>query len=345
MSEDKLNKQFKSYVSHKIPLAQNIEIGCINQIFGGASRQTFSIELNYTFEGKKVSQRVILRREFESGIIDTSTATEWEAYKGFQDTDVPVPQLLWVEHDPKWLDTPFMVMEEITDCEAFHYLFLNPPYDAVREKIGEKFCEILGAIQLKDPSGFNLDSEGNIPAQNECWKRELDYWEADANKNALEPYPLFRAAIRWLRRNPPQPAQKVVIVHGDMRAGNFLFNEDGEIKALLDWEMAHLGDPLEDLAYALNKLWSWDEPDKMGLMIPRDKGIRIWEQATGFKADPDSLFWWEVFTSVKSTAIWISMNKTYAIGENTDPIICFGGLWARDLQRRILFEQMKETRS
>ncbi len=345
MSEDKLKKQFQTYVSHQMPKAENIEIGFINPIFGGASRQTYSIELNYTLDGKNVSQRVILRREIKSGIVETSCATEWEAYNAFYNTDVPVPRVLWIEQDSKWLDGPFFVMEEITGCQTSHYAFAQPPYNAVREKAGETFCRIMGTIHLTDSADIGLNIKLETPAPHECWKRELDYWEADANKNELEPNPIFRAAIRWLRRNPPLPAQKVTIIHGDMRAGNFLFNEKGDIPAILDWEMMHLGDPLEDLTYSLNKLWTWSEPDLMGFMIPRQQAIRIWEQTTGFKADPDSLFWWEVFTSIKAMAIWTSMNKTYVTATNTDPIICFGGLWAMDLQRRILFDQMKEARS
>ena len=59
-----------------------------------------------------------------------------------------------------------------------------------------------------------------------------------------------------LRRTPPPPAQKISVVHGDYRTGNFLHDGDGVIRGILDWEMAHLGDPLEDLAWALDPLWS-----------------------------------------------------------------------------------------
>ena len=93
----------------------------------------------------------------------------------------------------------------------------------------------------------------------------------------------------------------------------------------------------------MNKLWTWIEPELIGIMIPREKGIRIWEETTGFKVDRKALFWWEVFTSVKSMAIWLTMNKTYATGANTDPVIGWGGIWAMDLQRRTLMEQMRRA--
>ena len=150
------------------------------------------------------------------------------------------------------------------DCISAYWLLNQPPYDAVQHKIGRRFCEIMAAIAKTHPKDVGLANKLDIPAPDECWKRELDYWEADLNKKELEPHPVIRAAIRWLRKNPPLPAQRISVVHGDMRSGNFLFNEQGEIKAMLDWEMMHAGDPLEDLTYALNLLWSWEEPDYMG---------------------------------------------------------------------------------
>ena len=343
MTVDDLTKRFKAYIDHELPEAQNIEIGFVNQIFGGASRETFSIQLSYVLQGEPVSQRVILRREFEFGIIETSVDTECEAYRAFYNTSVPVPEVLWSEQDPRWMGTPFYVMEEILDCHSSHSVFSDPRYHTVRDRVGETFCRIMATIATTDPHDVGLVDKLEAVAPERCWKRELDYWEKDADKNELEPHAVFRAAIRWLRRNPPPPAQKVVIVHGDMRAGNFLFSPEGEIRAILDWEMMHMGDPLEDLTWSMNRLWTWSEPDRIGFMIPREQGIKTWVEASGFKADRDALFWWEVFTSVKSMAIWISMNKTYASGANTEPFIGYGGIWAMDVQRRILFDQMRDV--
>ena len=78
-------------------------------------------------------------------------------------------------------------------------------------------------------------------------------------------------------------------------------------------------------------------------MIPRVQAIKIWEETSGFKVNPDALFWWELFTSVKGMAIWISMIRTYASGANPETAVGFGGIYALDLQRRILFDQMREV--
>ena len=238
MTQEQIVEKFKDYVAHRIPDATLIEIKDVRPIFGGASRETTAMELEITRETGKSSRKVILRREFDLGIIETETRTEWEAYRAFADTAVPVPQLIWLEEDSKWLGSPFFVMEEVVDCTSSAMLFDQPPYDAFREKIGERFCQIMGTIANTDPVAVQLEDKLEKPAPDECWKRELDYWEAYLNKKELEPHPLIRAAIRWLRKNPPPPAQKVVIVHGDMRAGNFLFNETGEINKMAKFEEA-----------------------------------------------------------------------------------------------------------
>lgn len=342
MQQDQVIEGLKAFLNERYPDAARIDIGSVRPIFGGGSRQTFSMEIIICRKTDEISRKVILRREFEAGIIDTKTKTEWDAYLAFWDTEVPVPEALWIEEDPKWMGTPFMVMEQITDCEDSMDLFRIPPYNAIREKIGEKFCRIMGTIPKMNSVVSKFRNKFEKPNPDQCWKKELDFWEADINKKELEPHPILRAAIRWLRQNPPPSAADVVPVHGDMRVGNFLFNKEGDIKAMLDWEMFHLGDPLEDLAWALSPIWSPNEPELLGFMLPRKRAMDIWKQTSGFDIDPEAFLWWSIFSSVKAMAIWISMNNIYAEGKNTNEIIGYGGMFALDLQRRILIRQMTE---
>src|SRR6201999_3457195 len=120
---------------------------------------------------------------------------------------------------------------------------------------------------------------------NDCWRHELDRWEKVIDEDEREPQPIARAAIRWLRKHPPPPAQKICVVHGDYRTGNFLHDNQGTIRAVLDWEMAHLGDPLEDLGWALDPLWSHGDPSRPAGTLPRADAIALWEAASGLKAD------------------------------------------------------------
>lgn len=343
MHQEQMVEQFKAFLKDRNPDATRVDIDSVRSVYGGASRQTVAMEIKISGKTETVSRKVILRRELETGIIDTETRTEWDAYRAFSNTDVPVPEPLWIEEDHRWMGTPFLVMEEILDCQDAGALFRMPPYNAVREKVGKEFCRIMGTISKMISVISVFEDRPEEPDPDQCWRRELDYWEADINQKELEPHPILRAAIRRLRKNPPPPAQSVVPVHGDMRSGNFLFNEEGDIKAILDWEMFHLGEPLEDLTWALNPIWSWAEPDLLGYMLPREQAMKIWKDTSGFDIDPAALSWWEIFSSIKAMAIWISMNKVYADGKNTDGIIGYGGMSALDLQRRVLLRQMTEA--
>jgi len=149
-----------------------------------------------------------------------------------------------------------------------------------------------------------------------------------------------RAALRWLKRNPPPPAQKICVVHGDYRTGNFLVDDRGEIRAILDWEMSHLGDPLEDLAWAIDPLWAGADPARPGGMIARAEALRIWENASGLQADPKALHWWEIFASLKGAAIWISAAREYEEGRNIDPVNAFSGWYCLSVHNRVLAERL-----
>ncbi len=180
-----------------------------------------------------------------------------------------------------------------------------------------------------------------LPAGDVAWAGELEKWEKVIDEDELEPQPLARAAIRWMKRQPPPPAQRLSVVHGDYRTGNFLFDPQGKIRAVLDWEMAHLGDPLEDLAWALDPLWSADR-DHPGGMLTRDEAVGVWERASGLRADPVALAWWSMFASLKGLAIWISSAKEYQAGTNSDPVMAFSGLYCLPFHNKRLADMLAE---
>ena len=116
--------------------------------------------------------------------------------------------------------------------------------------------------------------------------------------------------------------------------------EDGEIRAILDWEMSHLGDPLEDLAWAIDPLWAGADPARPGGMIPRAQAIDTWEKASGLKADAKALHWWEIFASLKGAAIWISAAREYEEGRNIDPVNAFSGWYCLSVHNLVLAERL-----
>ena len=277
------------YLGERIPDADEIEVKDLERIHGGASRETYRLRATFRQSGSSQQRRLILRRDPEGSLIETDRGSEYRAYQAFHGSAVPVPEPLWLEEEGEWLDRPFFVMEEIQDCEASPGALLLPPFVEHLERIGEQKWRILGEIAKADPVKLGLCEPAALPAAKGCWERELDHWERVIDEDELCPQPIARAAIRWLRRNPPPPAQRISVVHGDYRTGNFLVAADAGIRAILDWEMTHLGDPLEDLAWSINRTWCWARDDRVGGLLPRERAIECWRDTSGLSADPEAL--------------------------------------------------------
>ena len=336
-----LETQLAAYIATRLPGARDVAVSALARISGGASRETYRFRLRYRdAEGRDVEQALILRRDPPSSLIDTQRRTEFAAYGAFQGSAVPVPRMLWLEEDAAHLGHPFFVAEEIAGFEASPMLLHTPPYLASHARLAERKWSILGEIAKADPARLDLMDAFEAVAPEDCWRRELDYWEGVIDADELAPQPIIRAAIRWLRAHPPPPAQKISVVHGDYRTGNFLYDPAGEIHGILDWEMAHLGDPLEDLGWSLNRIWCWAKDERRGGLASRDTAIAIWERASGLTADPAALHWWELFNTVKGQGIWVSSAKAWSEGENRDPILAYSAWLMLNTQDRAALDLM-----
>jgi aminoglycoside phosphotransferase (APT) family kinase protein len=333
-----LDERIAAYLQAQLP-ADALRVTDLKRIHGGASRETYRFKAHYTKNGQPVTRGLVLRRDPTSSLIETERSVEYSAYKSFHGTSVPVPAPVALETDSKWLERPFFVMEEVEGCEAGRFLSGNP-YGEHREKIGEQFWPILGEIAKADPVERGLTGVLEMPNASDTWRRELDHWAKVIDEDEVTPEPIVRAAIRRLRRTPPPPAQKIRVVHGDYRTGNFLFDKSGTIRAILDWEMCHLGDPLEDLAWALDPLWAPHDASKPGGMIERDRAIKLWEKASGLKADKKSMEWWTTFSMVKGLAIWISSGREFHDNKNTDPVMAFSSWYCTQFHNKSLAEKL-----
>ena len=334
-----LEPRLASYIAGRMPEAKAVIVSHLERISGGASRETYRFRLTYTADRQSHTRQLILRRDPPASLIDTERRVEFEAYRAFADSAVPVPKMLWLEEADGPLDHPFFIAEELTGFQAAPQMLFAGGYDAVLGRVAERKWTILGEIARADPLALGLDKVMPVPELDACWRRELDHWEAIFDSDEAEPQPIARAAIRWLRANPPPPAQKLSVVHGDYRTGNFLFDEAGEIHGVLDWEMAHLGDPLEDLAWGFNPIWAFGRGLAGGL-IDQDEAIAIWSRASGLEADPQALHWWTLFNCVKGQGIWVGSARAFIDGGNREPIMVYPAWWLTNAQDRAILKVM-----
>jgi aminoglycoside phosphotransferase (APT) family kinase protein len=314
---------------------ERVSVEGLSRIPGGASRET------YRFDARRANGEVkplILRRDPPGSLIDTDRKLEYLAFQSFHGRGVPVPEAVALEEGGAALDRPFFIMTRIPEGVAASPFTLDPYGEAARS-IGEQFFTILGRIAAADPAELPIAAATEVPKPQACGKIALDHWEAVIREDALTPQPIVLAMIRRLRRNPPPPSARVSAVHGDYRTGNFLHHQ-GKITAVLDWEMAHIGDPHEDLGWAFDPLWRHFDMDRVGGMVSRRDAIAIWERASGLKVDPVALVWWEGFAAVKGAAIWISSAKEYRDGGGKDPVLGFTGVYCGRRQDEILADRL-----
>jgi aminoglycoside phosphotransferase (APT) family kinase protein len=334
-----LEPRLARYIASRMPEASEVDVTALERISGGASRETYRFRLTYREGGRARDRKLILRRDPPASLIDTERRVEFAAYRAFHGSAVPVPRMLWLEEADEALDHPFFIAEELSGFQAAPQMLFAGGYDAVLPRVAERKWTILGEIARADPEALGLTSVMQAPALDACWRRELDHWEQIFDTDEAEPQPIARAAIRWLRANPPPPAQKLSVVHGDYRTGNFLYDEQGEIHGVLDWEMAHLGDPLEDLAWGFNPIWQFGRGLEGGL-APRDEAIAIWQRASGLTADPAALHWWTLFNCVKGQGIWVGSARAFIDGGNKEPIMVYPAWWLLNAQDRAILKVM-----
>jgi aminoglycoside phosphotransferase (APT) family kinase protein len=130
------------------------------------------------------------------------------------------------------------------------------------------------------------------------------------------PRPVFELAFRWLREHLP-PATSAVLVHGDYRHGNLIVGEQG-VHAVLDWELAHAGDPVEDLAWLCIPPWRFGELDKpVGGFGAREELLDAYEAASGLSIDRARLEWWDVLGSLRWGVMCADMPKWLRSGRDT----------------------------
>jgi aminoglycoside phosphotransferase (APT) family kinase protein len=210
-----------------------------------------------------------------------------------------------VEASSEILGAPFIIMERLEGITDTHSIHLRR-FDATRQEIARRAFAVLGDLAAIDVGKLDVVDADRPRTAAGAWSRELDFWESMHDRFRLQPLPMTRAAIRALRANPPPPPPRLTVVHGDYRFGNFLYNEAGEVNGVLDWEMTHLGDPHEDLAWAMMQNWRWRNGSLVwGFVEDVDAALQCWEQASGLIVDQRALAWWRLFSEVKAAALWV----------------------------------------
>lgn len=288
----------------------------LKRFHGGAARETYRFDA-VTATGR---QGLVLRRDPASTLIETDRSLEFHALQAFHGSAVPVPEPLFCEAGSEAFGSPGFIMREVPGGRAAT-MFEAEPYGDHADAVGRAFFAALGAIHRADPAA--IGQPAMLPG--DAAKARLAHWQHAYAADRLRPEPVIDAGFRWLERTPVAPPARVSVVHGDYRSGNFLVGDNGALLAILDWEMVHAGDPLGDLAWALDPLWSHGS-GRPAATLAEDDAVACWEAASGLACDREALGWWRVFAQVQGLAIWVSSAAEIAAGRSHDPVLAFAGV-------------------
>jgi aminoglycoside phosphotransferase (APT) family kinase protein len=253
---------------------------------GGASRETWLVE------GSR--GRWILRRDPEGSVSLVPIAEEFALIDLAREAAVPVPEPLALEPAGGRFGSAGMLMSFVEGTSVAPRILRKPEFEEARAKLTAQLAEALARIHSIDPGALegvlpDVDADPTV-SQIEEWENQLD--------EIGEPLPAVELGLRWLRANAPEPVG-TRLVHGDFRLGNFIVDEKG-LAAVIDWELAHLGDGAEDIGWLCIRSWRFGNDDQPVAGVGQlDDFIEAYEAAGGEPVDRERVRYWEAFGNVK----------------------------------------------
>jgi aminoglycoside phosphotransferase (APT) family kinase protein len=251
------------------------------RLSAGASRQTWSFEWS---EGGSPPRPLILQRERPGGGSGAGMAVEADLIGAAAVAGVPVPAVVATGDE---LGAAFVVTERIEGETIPRKLLRDDEFAAARPLLARQAGEALAAVHTIPVEGF----DGRLARRDqiEQFREVLDLLD--------EPHPAFELGFRWLERNRPE-ARADAVVHGDFRTGNLIVGPEG-LRAVLDWELSHIGDPVEDLGWFCVRAWRFGSPRRAGGFGSVTELLEGYHEASGVEVDPEAVRWWEAMGTLK----------------------------------------------
>ena len=303
----------------------SVKLSNLRRLSGGTSHETWAFDLCTSAHANENIRPLILRRDFLDDRLDLDLATEFALLQHLYAADVPVPEPIFCVHKNSPITTPFIISERLSGTDIRKQMAQNK---AGARELGLTLTGIQARIHGLDWQKI-LGDVLPSPLPNAAVS-EVSRWSRIATEYSKEPQPLLSAAIDWLSAHAPDDSP-CVLVHGDFKANNLVFDPSGRV-AVIDWELSHLGDPLEDLAFTM--LWT-SQYDLVGGMLAEEDYIAAYERASGSRVDRERLFFWRLFAQVKIAAIFLKGLSTKTGDDFVRPSLIMLGRAMPWIERRI----------
>jgi len=261
----------------------------LRRLSGGATQEVWRFEVT----GDAGAEPLILRRA-PGGVRVSENAigleVEARLIEAAGAAGVPVPPVRHVLEPGDGLGHGF-IMGFVEGETLGGRIVKSPALAEARTGLARRCGEAAARIHAIDPKAFPGLSRAT-PAD------LLDQWQGAYHRSEW-PRPVFELAFRWLRDRCPAPPAQPKLVHGDFRNGNLMIGPDG-LRAVLDWELAHVGDPMEDLGWICVNAWRFGAEDRpVGGFGQREELYAGYEAAGGGRIDRAAAHWWEVYGALR----------------------------------------------
>lgn len=256
--------------------APQVDVTGGRRLPAGASRETWLLE-------RTSGDPLVLRLNTPGSVDGDALLREAALMELAGLAGVPSPEVLARGRGEGRLAAGYVLMSHVGGESVPQRILRDPGLAGLRAGFAAECGQILARLHAIDPAAAAAQG---VPADD-----QLDAWTGVLAAEP-DPHPILEYVAAWLRRHRPEPVEPRV-VHGDFRLGNLLVEPTG-VTAVLDWELAHLGDPVEDLAWLTIRAWRFGGAGEVGGCGDVGELLASYRRSGGAAVDPDRLRWWQV---------------------------------------------------
>jgi aminoglycoside phosphotransferase (APT) family kinase protein/putative sterol carrier protein len=312
-----LEAKLLGWLQRKMPEARDLAIADARRSGSGFTNVSIPFTLHWREAGREETAGMVFRGAGRSDPVypDLKLERQFRVMQCLQNTAVPVPRVHWMERDERLFGFPFYLMSRIegevpSEFPTYHSFGVCRDADLeTRARMWWGTLEAMVAVHALDWRSLGLSFLGVPPGGRDALDGELDYWEHYLDWARDERQPVLEAALRWLRDRKYAPT-RVSLCWGDARLPNAIFGPEGDLRGLLDWDMAILSDPVSDLAFLL----TLDHLLSAGAGVPRLPGfpdeeetVGRYEEMTGRKVE--NFFYNLVFAALRAGIVILRVQK------------------------------------
>jgi aminoglycoside phosphotransferase (APT) family kinase protein len=280
------------------------EVHDLRRLSGGASRETWAFVHRVGHDDRSVDQRLVLRRDPPNVTTPRhgSMALEVDALVAAATHDVPVPTVVASGADFGGTGTDFVITEHVDGETLGPRIVRRPDLAEARSRFGTECGATLARIHRIDPA--------SVPDA-----ATIDPLGAEEERFAAlgTPSAAVGLAMRLLREHQPTQVPDVVC-HGDFRNGNLIVDRTG-IRAVLDWELVHVGDPVSDLGWLCTQAWAFGGAEPVGGIATYDQLLDGYASEAGWRPALADVLWWQLHGSVRWAVACLAAADRYTTGE------------------------------